>query len=177
MKVLTAAEMREVDRRAIEAGIPAIVLMENAGHRVVELLEREFAPLVEAARGGVLRQGEQRRRRVGGGAAVINAAAAGAAGCRAGGGCRGVLRARRRSNWRMFEAVGGTASREIPVEARAATVVVDALLGTGIKGCGERALCGVDRRDQYGVSAGESGGGGHSVGLARRSRRCAPTTP
>ena len=31
MKVLTAAEMREVDRRTIELGIPGIVLMENAG--------------------------------------------------------------------------------------------------------------------------------------------------
>ena len=38
MKVLTAAQMREVDRRTIEMGIPGMVLMENAGHRVVELL-------------------------------------------------------------------------------------------------------------------------------------------
>ena len=36
MKVLTAAQMREVDRRTIELGIPGIVLMENAGQRVVE---------------------------------------------------------------------------------------------------------------------------------------------
>ncbi len=45
MKVLTAAEMREVDRRTIEMGIPGIVLMENAGHRVVEFLAERFAPL------------------------------------------------------------------------------------------------------------------------------------
>jgi len=45
MKVLTAAEMRAVDRRTIESGIPGIVLMENAGHRVVEFLEKRFAPL------------------------------------------------------------------------------------------------------------------------------------
>src|ERR1700678_344211 len=44
MKVLTAAEMREVDRRTIEAGIPGIVLMENAAHRVAEFLAEEFAP-------------------------------------------------------------------------------------------------------------------------------------
>lgn len=37
--------MREVDRRTIELGMPSIVLMENAGHRVVEFLERRFAPL------------------------------------------------------------------------------------------------------------------------------------
>ena len=45
MKVLTAAQMREVDRRTIELGIPGIVLMENAGHRVVEFLAERFAPL------------------------------------------------------------------------------------------------------------------------------------
>src|SRR5215470_10478612 len=45
MKVLTAAQMREVDRRTIEMGIPGIVLMENAGHRVVEFLAEKFAPL------------------------------------------------------------------------------------------------------------------------------------
>src|SRR5262249_43523171 len=45
MKVLTAAEMRAVDQRTQEMGIPGIVLMENAGHRVVEFLEKRFAPL------------------------------------------------------------------------------------------------------------------------------------
>ena len=45
MKVLTAAQMREVDRRTIEPGIPGIVLMENAAHRVVEFLAERFAPL------------------------------------------------------------------------------------------------------------------------------------
>ena len=37
--------MREVDRRTIEMGIPGIVLMENAAHRVVEFLAERFAPL------------------------------------------------------------------------------------------------------------------------------------
>src|SRR5277367_6583508 len=45
MKVLTAAQMRDVDRRTAELGIPNIILMENAGHRVLEFLEREYAPL------------------------------------------------------------------------------------------------------------------------------------
>src|SRR5690349_5144195 len=45
MKVLTAEQMREVARRTIEMGIPGIVLMENAGHRVVEFLAEKFAPL------------------------------------------------------------------------------------------------------------------------------------
>ena len=45
MKVLTAVQMGEVDRRTIELGIPGVVLMENAGHRVVEVIEEEFAPI------------------------------------------------------------------------------------------------------------------------------------
>ncbi|NLN16853.1 MAG: NAD(P)H-hydrate dehydratase [Firmicutes bacterium] len=46
MRLVTGQEMREVDARAIkEYGIPGIVLMENAGLRVVEELEREFSPL------------------------------------------------------------------------------------------------------------------------------------
>jgi len=44
MKVLTAAAMREVDRRAIEEiGIPSMVLMENAAIGVVEAVGEEFA--------------------------------------------------------------------------------------------------------------------------------------
>ncbi len=39
MRILTAAQMREADRFTIEEiGIPSIVLMENAGHRVVDAL-------------------------------------------------------------------------------------------------------------------------------------------
>jgi ADP-dependent NAD(P)H-hydrate dehydratase / NAD(P)H-hydrate epimerase len=47
MKILTAAEMRAVDRRTIEAGIPGVVLMENAACRVVEFLAERFKPLRE----------------------------------------------------------------------------------------------------------------------------------
>lgn len=45
MKILSAAEMREVDRRTIEAGIPGLVLMENAGSRVVDVMLDRFRPL------------------------------------------------------------------------------------------------------------------------------------
>jgi NAD(P)H-hydrate epimerase len=45
MNVLTAEQMREADRRTIAAGTPGDVLMERAGTCVVEVLEREFAPL------------------------------------------------------------------------------------------------------------------------------------
>jgi len=42
MKILTATQMREVDRRTTEQlGVPSLQLMENAGTGVVELLARE----------------------------------------------------------------------------------------------------------------------------------------
>jgi hydroxyethylthiazole kinase-like uncharacterized protein yjeF len=46
MKLLTAAEMQELDRRTIEeVGIPGIVLMENAGRGAVDHLCRRFGDL------------------------------------------------------------------------------------------------------------------------------------
>ena len=46
MKIVTAAQMQTLDRRAIsEARIPGLVLMERAGTGVVEQLERHFSPL------------------------------------------------------------------------------------------------------------------------------------
>lgn len=45
MKVLTSQQMREADRRTIEQGTPADVLMARAGTKVVEFLESEFSPL------------------------------------------------------------------------------------------------------------------------------------
>ena len=45
MRVLTAAEMRQVDDRSIALGIPGLILMENAAHRVVECMRERFGPL------------------------------------------------------------------------------------------------------------------------------------
>ncbi len=48
MKVLTAAQMREVDRLTAERfGVPSLQLMENAGGRVVEFLEAQFGDLLK----------------------------------------------------------------------------------------------------------------------------------
>ncbi len=46
MKVLTAEQMREVDRLTTERyGIPSLQLMENAGAGVADYLERNFSDL------------------------------------------------------------------------------------------------------------------------------------
>src|SRR4029079_18288366 len=48
MRVLNARQMREADRRTIDdIGIPAIVLMENAGRQVVSTLQSTFESLGE----------------------------------------------------------------------------------------------------------------------------------
>lgn len=48
MRVATAKEMKEIDRRAMdEYGIPGIVLMENAGIKVVEAIKQHFGGRVQ----------------------------------------------------------------------------------------------------------------------------------
>jgi NAD(P)H-hydrate epimerase len=43
MKILTAAEMGEADRRSVEAGVPVVALMENAGGAVARFCLRHYA--------------------------------------------------------------------------------------------------------------------------------------
>src|ERR1700683_5646981 len=46
MKILTTAEMREVDRLTTERyGVPSVVLMENAGRSVAQFVQRRFSEL------------------------------------------------------------------------------------------------------------------------------------
>src|SRR5215470_3399696 len=48
MKILTPEQLREVDRLSTEKyGIPSLILMENAGMRVTEVLEGQFDSLEE----------------------------------------------------------------------------------------------------------------------------------
>ncbi len=133
LKVLTADQMRQVDRRSMELGIPGIVLMENAGHRVTELLAEKFSPLSrqrvvvlcgKGNNGGdgmvVARQLFTRFRPL----ALHVVLAADPA----------ELKGDAAANYHMLVACGCAVSPEITVEMRLATVVVDALLGTGLSG-------------------------------------------
>ena len=133
MKILTAAQMREVDRRTSELGVPGLVLMENAGHRVVEFLVDHYAPL-QAQRivvlcgkgnnGGdgmvVARQLHTRIR-----PRSLDVVLAGDP---------GEMRGDAAANHKMLQAVGCPISFEIKPAMETATLIVDALLGTGIHG-------------------------------------------
>ncbi len=133
MKVLTASQMRDVDKRTVELGIPNIILMENAGCRVVEFLEREYAPLAgqrivvvcgKGNNGGdglvVARQLHTRIKpswlRV-----VLGADPA-------------EMRGDALENYKMLKAVGGYVWPGVTEEMRIATLVIDAVLGTGAEG-------------------------------------------
>jgi ADP-dependent NAD(P)H-hydrate dehydratase / NAD(P)H-hydrate epimerase len=130
---LTAEEMRAVDAATMELGIPGIVLMENAAHRVIELLEREFAPLSKQRivvicgkgnNGGdglaIARQLYTRFRPQS--LDVVLAADP------------DELRGDAAANLAMLRACGCSFSREITGRMSFASLVVDALLGTGLAG-------------------------------------------
>ncbi len=45
MKVVTTQEMREIDRKTIASGVPSLELMENAGRSVARAIKSHYAPL------------------------------------------------------------------------------------------------------------------------------------
>lgn len=133
MKILTAAEMREVDKLTIERGIPGPILMENAGSRVVDYLREMFSPLAghrivvfcgKGNNGGdgfvVARQLFQRR--LCAELTVIESFP------------RESLSGDAAQARAMLLAAGCVTFPNIPEQALQATLIIDALLGTGIKG-------------------------------------------
>ena len=133
MKILTAAEMREVDRLTIERGIPGLILMENAGNRVVDFLQQTFPPLgthrvvVVCGKGnnggdGFVIARQLFTRKLCRELTVVElfdpAELSGDAG----------------SSRQMLEACGCPVTRGLRNEPNCATIVVDAILGTGLSG-------------------------------------------
>ncbi|MBI5282449.1 MAG: NAD(P)H-hydrate dehydratase [Candidatus Solibacter usitatus] len=133
MKILTPAQMREIDSRTMDAGMPGLVLMENAGCRVVEFLERRYAPLDRQRIVVVCGKGNN------GGDGLVIARQ---------------LKIRHHPasldvvlayppdqftgdaavQWRMLRMAGVPVSDTVEPRMRAATLVIDALLGTGLEG-------------------------------------------
>jgi hydroxyethylthiazole kinase-like uncharacterized protein yjeF len=133
MKVLTAEQMRTVDRKTIEAGIAGLILMENAGHRVTEFLEEIFAPL--ARQRVVILCGKGNN---GGDGFVVARQLHARLHPRSlhvvFGGREEDLHGEAAANYRALAACGCPVSDSITDEMRLATIVVDALLGTGLTG-------------------------------------------
>jgi NAD(P)H-hydrate epimerase len=144
-RILTAAQMREVDRVTIEErGIPGLILMENAGARVYELLAHRFSPLNSQRIVILCGKGNN-----GGDGLVVarhiitrgNSAGLSAVLLADGADLKGDAEA----NYRMLRAVGGEVLcvrnaaewRARRAELLDATIVVDAMLGTGLRGPAE----------------------------------------
>jgi hydroxyethylthiazole kinase-like uncharacterized protein yjeF len=136
--------MREVDRRTIEAGIPGIVLMENAGHRLVEFLVEKFAPLdnhrivVLCGKGNnggdglvVARQIYTRFK-----PQRLDVVLAGDP---------AEMKGEAAENLGMLRIAGCPITSAIGNEMHVATIVVDALLGTGLRGPAEGAVAAMIR--------------------------------
>src|SRR5215471_17290124 len=136
MTVLTAAESRELDRITIEEnGVPSLALMENAAHRVDEVLVQNFDPLTEQRVAIVCGKGNN------GGdglalARILSDRVARLYVVMAGD--PEELTPDAKVNYeRLREECRVIPARAIPTklrERREVTVVVDALLGTGAKG-------------------------------------------
>jgi hydroxyethylthiazole kinase-like uncharacterized protein yjeF len=133
MKILTAAQMREVDRLTIERGIPGLVLMENAGSRVVDFLRETFAPLRSHRVTVVCGKGNN-----GGDGFVVARQLFTRKLCAALTVWEifdpATLTGDAAANRKMLEVCGCPVVRELPDDAYLATIVVDAVLGTGLNG-------------------------------------------
>ncbi|MBM3747459.1 MAG: NAD(P)H-hydrate dehydratase [Acidobacteria bacterium] len=133
MKVLTAEQMRAVDARTMELGIPGLILMENAGSRVAEFLAETFAPLerqrvvILCGRGNNGGDGlvAARQLHVRARPRALDVVLAGDP---------AELKGEAAENYRMLHACGLRVQSQITPRMRQATIVVDALLGTGLKG-------------------------------------------
>ena len=131
--ILTAVRMKEVDRQTVELGIPSLILMENAGHRVIEAMESHWGPLSNHTIAVVCGKGNNggdglvvarqlfTRYRLKSLHVVLLHAPEELAGDAA-------------ANLAMLQACGCPFLREFPSEA---TIVIDAILGSGLNGNAE----------------------------------------
>ena len=152
-KVLTTQQMAEVDRATIEAGIAGIVLMENAAARVVEYIVEKYSPVDEQRILVVCGKGNNG----GDGLAiarqlhvrfspqnlwvVLTARPDELAGDAA-------------ANLKMLRVSGVQEYSDFGPEMRQATLVIDAVLGTGLNGPAQgTALDAIREINSLGISA------------------------
>jgi hydroxyethylthiazole kinase-like uncharacterized protein yjeF len=143
MKALTAAEMREVDRlTAARSGIPSLQLMESAGRQVADAVQREFAPGLPSRIIVLCGRGNN------GGDGLVAARYLKLSGIRPrvylfcrpeemrGDAAENLRRLQQAGD--SLESIGDTAAWEGAwPEVAGADVIVDALLGTGLRGAAE----------------------------------------
>jgi ADP-dependent NAD(P)H-hydrate dehydratase / NAD(P)H-hydrate epimerase len=132
-KVLTPRQMGEVDRATIAAGIPGIILMENAAQRVVEYIVRRFSPVAEQRIVVVCGKGNNG----GDGLAIarqLHVRFRPRNLCVVLIGDPDELRGDAAQNLAMLRASGLQEYRDFGPEMRTATLVIDAVLGTGLSG-------------------------------------------
>src|SRR4051812_12337869 len=125
--------MREVDRLTIEQGIPGLILMENAGSRVVDFLRENFSPLSRHDVAVICGKGNN------GGDGFVVARQLFTRKL-----CRSLtvfelfdpdtLTGDAAVNRKMLEVCGCPVQSDLRDEPNLATIVVDAVLGTGLKG-------------------------------------------
>src|SRR5688572_18122886 len=145
--VLTAAQMRDADRRTMESiGLPGAVLMENAGAAVADVIRRRYPdarrPVVLCGRGNNGGDGFVVARHLLSCQPLVILAGERAA---VAGDARTHLEALERSGGTVVEAASGEAVRALAARLAGADLVVDALLGTGLARAPEGAVAaGID---------------------------------
>jgi len=133
LKLTSAAQMREMDRRTIEEfGVPSLVLMENAALRVVDVIAQRFGPLRGKRIAVVCGKGNN-----GGDGLAIARHLATRFGAEVSIGMVGnpsELTGDAAANYKMSLAFGLHKWSDFPNLYCGIDVIIDALLGTGIKG-------------------------------------------
>jgi hydroxyethylthiazole kinase-like uncharacterized protein yjeF len=133
LKLTSAAQMREMDRRTIEDfGVPSLVLMENAALRVVDVIAQRFGPLRGKRIAVVCGKGNN-----GGDGLAIARHLATRFGAEVSIGMVGnpsELTGDAAANYKMSLAFGLHKWSDFPNLYCGIDVIIDALLGTGIKG-------------------------------------------
>ncbi len=133
MKVLTAAEMRTVDQRTMQGGIPGLILMENAACRTVDVMIERFVPLRDHSILIVCGKGNNGgdgfaiarqlfTRRLFRDLSVVHLFPGSA------------LEGDAKENFQMLCAAGCPMREGLPDPSFPATLIIDAVLGTGLNG-------------------------------------------